>query len=127
MEGTEVAVPQVRRSRRVAAALASAAFLVLIAGISYFAILTLTVRSTAGPERATAYRELGLFLSGQLDWYRDARVYGAAALLLALLSLLFGVHPLARVTLPVAGAAYAVIHLYGEQLRDLLARWALQG
>ncbi len=126
MDAAEVA-PAVRRSRRLAALLASAAFLVLIAGISYFAILVFTVQATAGPERATAYREMGLFLNGQLEWYRDARVYGAGALLLALISLLFGVHPLARITLPVAGAAYVVVHLYGEQLRDLLARWALQG
>jgi len=125
VDSSEVA-PPIRRSRKVAALLASAAFLVLIAGISYFAIIAFTVRTTSGPERATAYRELGLFLNGQLDWYRDARVYGAGALLLALLSLLFGVHPLARITLPVAGAAYVLLHLYGEQLRDLLARWALQ-
>lgn len=126
MDAGEVA-PAVRRSRCFAALLASGAFLVLIAGISYFAILVFTVQATAGNERATAYREMGLFLNGQLEWYRDARVYGATALLLALISLLFGVHPLARITLPVAGAAYVVVHVYGEELRDLLARWALHG
>jgi hypothetical protein len=104
--------------------LASAAFVVLIVGVTYFGILVYASHFAEGAERAAAYRELGMFLSGQLEWYRDARVYGAVSLLLALASVLCGVHPLARITLPVAGAAYVVLQFFGDHIRDLLHRWA---
>lgn len=123
----EAPVRREPRSRRGASFLASASFLILIIGITYFAILVLSVHYGESENRAAAYRELGMFLSGQLEWYRDARVYGAASLVLALASLLCGVHPLARITLPVAGLAYAVLHLGGEQIRDLLYQWAVLG
>jgi len=114
-------------SRLVATTCASSAFLVLVIGITYFAILVYSVHYGEGEARATAFREIGLFLSGKLAWYQDARVYGAAALLFALISLLFGVHPLARITLPVAGIAYALLHLFQSEIQDLLTRWARSG
>ena len=114
-------------SRWVATVGASSAFLILVIGITYFAILVFAARYGEGEARATAFREIGLFLSGQLAWYQDARMYGAAALLLALVSLLFGVHPLARITLPVAGLAYLLLHLYEEEIQDLITRWAQSG
>ena len=125
-----MAAPEVSRSgpaRAIATALASGGFLVLIIGVTYFAALALSIHWGGSPEdRAAAFRELGMFLSGsdELGWYQDARVYGAVSLLLALLSILFGVHPLARITLPVAGLAYVVLHVFGDQIRDLLTRWA---
>ena len=124
-----MAAPEVSRSgpaRAVATALASGGFLVLIIGVTYFAALALSIH-WGGPEnRAVAFRELGMFLSGDLGWYADARVYGAVSLLLALVSILFGVHPLARITLPVAGLAYVVLQPYvlGDQIRELLTHWA---
>ena len=98
--------PEVRqpRSRACCTALAAFGFVLLIVGVTYFAMLVLSVRYGGQGERASAYYELGKFLTGGLEWYKDARVYGAVALLSALVSLLFGVSPLARITLPVAGA-----------------------
>jgi hypothetical protein len=118
------AVKRGERSRGLASFLASLGFVVLITGITYFAILVLSIRFGEVEQRATAYYELGKFLSGQLEWYKDARVYGAVSLLCALTSILFGVHRLARITLPVAGACFLVLAVFGPQIRDAIYRWA---
>ena len=65
-----------------------------------------------------------MFLSGRLEWFKDARVYGAVSLLLALVSLLFGVHRLARITIPVSGVIYATLHIWGERIWDVITQWA---
>ncbi|MHC4550783.1 MAG: hypothetical protein ACYTEZ_18645 [Planctomycetota bacterium] len=119
------------RNRALAAAFASSGFVVLIAGITYFAILVYSTRYGPSEERYAAYREMGQYLSGkpgldeQWAWYKDARVFGAVALLLALTSILFGVHKLARITIPVAGLAYALLYVWGDEIREVLYRWAL--
>ena len=118
------------RARQVAATLASIGFLVFIIGVTYFAILVVSARYGPEEQRFTAYRELGLFLSGETSeykwaWYKDARVYGAVALLFALSSLLFGVHKLARITIPTAGLLYAFLNVWGDEFRTVLERWAL--
>ena len=118
------------RATKLAAALASIGFLVLIIGVTYFAILVFSARYGPEEQRFTAYRELGLFLSGETSeykwsWYKDARVYGAVSLLFGLASLLFGVHRLARITIPTAGLLYACLHIWGDQFRAVLERWAL--
>ena len=92
-----------RHNRTVAAVLASLGFLILVVGVTYFGMLVLAVRFSEVPEeRFTATAELGQFL-GTRDpdwaWYKDGRVYGGASLLLALISILFGVHKLARITI----------------------------
>ena len=114
------------RSRRIATMLASAGFVVMVVGVTYFAFLVLTAHYGSEERRYTAFRELGMFLSGEgnLAWYQDAKVYGAVTLLLALASLLFGVHPLARITLPVAFLIYVGVHLYGAEMQELLIQWA---
>lgn len=112
------------RSHGLSAFFASVGFVVLIMGITYFAILVLSIRFGAEEDRATAYYELGGYLSGNLEWYRDARVYGAVALLCALTSILFGVHRLARITLPVAGVCYLVLHVFHDQISNVLSEWA---
>jgi hypothetical protein len=121
-----VVVQRDLRSRRIATFFASAGFLVMVVGVTYFAILVLTAHYGSEERRYTAFRELGMFLSGEgnLAWYQDARVYGAVTLLLALASLLFGVHPLARITLPVAFLIYVGVHLYGVEMQEMLVQWA---
>jgi len=99
-------------------------FLVLIVGITYFAMAALSVRYGAAETRAAAYVQMGRFLSGQLEWYQNARVYGAVALLCALTSLLFGLSPLARITLPVAGACYVLLVFWGKEVGGLIESWA---
>ena len=116
-----------RRTRALARALASAGFVLLIVGITYFAILVLYTRYGGPQERALAFVELADFLSGAGAWYRDARTYGGGALVLAILSILFGVHPLARITLPISGAIFLILQFYGEELRELLTIWARLG
>ncbi len=118
--------PEVRapRSRALCTAFAGFGFLLLIVGVTYFAMLVLSVHYGGQEARATAYYELGQFLSGGLEWYKDARVYGAVALLSALVSLLFGVIPLARMTIPVAGICYVVLVIYDEQVGKLIESWA---
>lgn len=111
-------------ARRLSRILASLGLLLLVIGLTYFASLVLTVQFGGPESRAAAYRELGLFLSGGTEWYRDARVYGAFSLVFALTSVLLGPHPFARVTIPVAAVIYAVVHLFGNQLRELMAGWA---
>jgi len=112
------------RSRGLCAFFASLGFVVLIMGITYFAILVLSIRYGAENDRAAAYYELGGYLSGTLEWYRDARVYGAVALLFSLTSILCGVHRLARITLPVAGVCYIVLHAFGDQISEVISEWA---
>ncbi|MHC4930579.1 MAG: hypothetical protein ACYTGV_00090 [Planctomycetota bacterium] len=114
-------------ARKVSTSLASTGFVVLIAGITYFAILVYSVHFGEGVARAAAYRELGMFLSGGLAWWQDGRVYGAIALLFSLISVLFCTHPLARITTPIAGAAYVVLHFWGNEVRGLLEAWARIG
>jgi hypothetical protein len=115
------------RGRTLSTAFAGLGFVILIVGITYFAMLVLAARY-AGPEvRATAYYELGQFLSGQLEWFKDARIYGAVSLLCALVSLLFGLSPLARITIPVAGACYVLLVFFGQQVVALIEGWALRG
>ena len=128
MAGTALDAAEVSRrptwARRSARVLASAAFVLLIVGITYFATLVIYVRFGPDATRATAFIELGDFLSGQGEWYRDARTYGGGALLLALFSILFGVHPLARITLPIAGALFLILHLRGDEIREMLTELA---
>jgi len=118
-----------RNNRTVAAILASLGFLILVVGVTYFAILVLTTRySDDGGQRFAAARELGQFLGSrdpEWAWYKDARVYGGASLLFALTSILFGVHKLARITIVVSGLAYAVLHIWGDSIREILNSWAL--
>jgi hypothetical protein len=120
-----------RNNRTVAAILASLGFLILVVGVTYFAMLVLAVRYSEEPaERFTAARELGLFL-GTRDpdwaWYKDGRVYGGASLLLALISILFGVHKLARITIVVSGLAFAALQIWGDAIREVLTSWARGG
>jgi hypothetical protein len=82
------------------------------------------VRNCAPEPRAAAYVELGQFLSGQLEWYRNAHVYGSLSLVSALVSLLFGVSPLARITVPVAGGCYVVLFVFGDKVGALIESWA---
>jgi len=118
--------PRPVRGRGLGALLASSGFVVLIVGITYFAILVLSTHFAAPEDRYAAFRELGLFLSGDgQPWYRNAKVYGAVTLMLALASILFGPHPLARITLPVALLVYVAVYAYGAELRDVLLEWAL--
>jgi len=105
---------------------ASLGFLILVVGITYFALLVASVHFGREETTVRAYREIGLYLSGKLEWYRDARVYGASSLLCALISLLFGVHPFARITIPVAGLAYLVLHLFGQEVFEAIRRFAIE-
>lgn len=109
----------------IATTFASIGFLLLVAAITYFALLVLSVHYGENESRARAYRELGLYLSGGLEWYRDARILGAGSLLAGLISLLFGVHPFARITIPVAGLAYLTLHIFGDEIFALIREWAL--
>ena len=114
-------------ARAISTTFASVAFLLLVAAITYFALLVMSVHYGGGESRARAYRELGLYLSGGLEWYRDARILGAGSLLAGLISLLFGVHPFARITIPVAGLAYLTLHIFGDEIFALIREWALMG
>ena len=71
-----VVVQRDLRSRRIATLFASAGFLVMVVGVTYFAILVLTAHYGSEERRYTAFRELGMFLSGEgnLAWYQDARL-----------------------------------------------------
>jgi len=121
------AVPRrYRLGRSLCTLFASLGFLIMVVGITYFALLVASVHFGDAETTARAYRELGLFLSGKLEWYRDARVYGAGSLLCALVSLLFGVHPFARITIPVAGLAWLVLHLFGQEVFDAIRRFAIE-
>ena len=128
----QVAAPPARAERGKAARtvstfFASLAFLLLVAGITYFALLVLSVHYGENESRARAYRELGLYLSGGLEWYRDARILGASSLLAGLISLLFGVHPFARITIPVAGLLYLTLPIFVAQIYALIPALALFG
>ena len=116
-----------RVARQISTLFASLGFLLLVAAITYFALLVLSVHYGEDESRARAYRELGLYLSGGLEWYRDARILGAGSLLAGLISLLFGVHPFARITIPVAGLAYLTLHIFGDEIFTLIKEWALMG
>jgi len=105
---------------------ASLGFLVLVAAITYFALLVMSVEFGTGADQVRAYSELGEYLGGGLEWYRDARVLASISLLSALISLLFGVHPFARITIPVAGLTYLTLHLFNDQIIALIQNWALQ-
>lgn len=121
--------PPPKRPRVLPVTLASAAFLVLIVGITYFVILLVTARYGDDPSRATALWELGQFLTGDMPWYQNpimgtrmprAIVYCAASLLLALFSILAGSHSLARITLLVSGALIVVLQLWPHELAALI-------
>jgi hypothetical protein len=102
-------------------------FFAAAVGITYFGMLVLSVRYGQQDQRAADYMKLGQFLNGELNWYQDARVYGAVALLFALVSLLFGLSPLARITIPVAGACYVLLVFSGDWIAGLIESWARQG
>jgi hypothetical protein len=110
-----------------ATTLASVGFLILVVGLAYFAMLVVAVHYAHDEQRAASYYELARYLSGRLEWYQDARVYGAASLLCALVSVLFGVHPLARVTIPVAGVAYVFLQFWDDWVWELITSWARHG
>lgn len=114
-------------TRRLAVATASMGFVVLVTGLTYFAILVMEVRFGPEAERAAAYRETGQFLSGQLVWYQDARIYGAFSLVLALISILLGGHALARITLVISGGFYVMFLFWGDRLTTLFQYWAESG
>lgn len=115
------------RSRALCTAFATLGFLLMIVGITYFAMLVLSVRFGGQGERAAAYYELGQFLTGEMEWYKDARIYGAVSLMAALTSLLFGVSPLARITIPVAGSCYVVLVFLGDKVGRFIETWAQGG
>jgi hypothetical protein len=115
------------RSRTLCTAFAALGFVLLIVGVTYFGALVLTVHYGPQGQRAAAYYELGQFLTGNLEWYKDARIYGAASLVCALTSLLFGVSPLARITIPIAGGCYVVLVFYGDRIAKLIESWARSG
>jgi len=121
--------PEVRRprSRTLCTTFAALGFVLMIVGITYFAMLAISTRYGGREERATAYYELGQFLSGKMEWYKNAHVYGALALVAALTSLLFGVSPLARITIPVAGVCYVLLIFYDDQIGKLIESWARTG
>jgi hypothetical protein len=121
------AATRTKIARNLSTFFGSLGFLILVAAITYFALLVLWVHYGAGERRAQAYRELGLYLSGGLEWYRDARILWAASLLSALFSLLCGPHPFARITIPIAGTIYLTLHLFGEEIFELIKHWALVG
>ena len=126
----ELPVPETRRqslARSLCTLFASFGFLILVVGITYFALLVASVHFGDKETTVRAYTELGSYLGGQLEWYRDARIYGAASLLCALVSLLFGVHPFARITIPVAGLAYLILHLFGDEVFAAIREFALRG
>ena len=114
-------------SRNLARLSAGMAFIVFIAGLAYFAILVFEVRFGEEGQRAAAYRMLGKFLGGQLSWYQDVRVYVAVSLLLALISILFGLHPLARVTVILSGATFLIVLFFNEPILRVIERWAQRG
>jgi hypothetical protein len=116
-----------RRSRRLCAAFAGLGFLLMIVGITYFAMLVLSVRFGDQGARAAAYVELGRFLTGDMEWYKDARIYGAVSLMAALTSLLFGMSPLARITIPVAGTIYVLLVFFGGAVSRWIESWAHGG
>lgn len=111
-------------NRRLATFFASLGFVILVVGVTYFAMLVAAVKLGAPDHRAASYYELGKFLAGGLEWYQDARVYGALSLLCALISILFGVHPMARVTIPISGLAFVTLHFWGPEIWDLITKWA---
>lgn len=112
-------------SRTLAGFFASLGFLVFAVGATYFALLVLAVNSReAASERAVAYYELARYLSGELEWYLDARLYGGVSFLCALISLLFGNHRLARVTLILAGSAFLGLVLFQNELWKVITSWA---
>ncbi len=114
--------------RRTCRTLAVTGFLLLIIGITYFAILVFSVRFAAEETtRAAAFVDLADFLSGSRGWYENATVYSAGSLALALTSLLFGVHPLSRITLPIAVVVVVALQVYGEEIRVVIAEWARRG
>ena len=117
--------PPPTRPRVLAMTLASAGFLALIVGITYFVILLVSARYGDEANRATALWELGQFLTGGVPWYQNtiagtsmprAIVYCTASLLLALFSILAGSHSLARITLLVSGALTVVLVLWPNEL-----------
>lgn len=123
---TEEVRPRARWAPDTAMLFASLGFLVLVAAITYFALLVASVEFGTGADQVRAYSELGEYLGGGLEWYRDARVLATISLLSALISLLFGVHPFARITIPVAGLTYLTLHLFNDQIIALIQNWALQ-
>jgi hypothetical protein len=104
--------------------LASIGFLILVIGLTYFAWLVVSVEFGNEDMQARAYRELGYYISGQLEWYRDARLHGAAALVFSLASLLCGRHPFARITLPVACIVFVGLYFFSDQMLEVLREWA---
>ena len=87
-------------------------------------MLVLELRFGSAEYRVAALRDIGLFLSGQQAWYQDATFYGVTSLLLALVSLLFGNHRLARITVCVSGAVYLALLFARDGITDLLLQWA---
>jgi hypothetical protein len=100
------------------------AFLILVIGLTYFAWFVVSVEFGEGASRANAYRELGYYISGERDWYRDARIHAGAALVFGLASLLLGRHPFARITVPVACVEYVVLHFFGDEMLAIIREWA---
>ena len=99
-------------------------FLLLVIGLTYFALLAASVALGDAEMQARAYRELGFYLGGELEWFRDARLYGGGSLLAALVSVLLGRHPFARITIPVAAILYVVLYFFDDTILEVVKSWA---
>jgi len=126
---TGVVEPRARETRKavrqsLSTLCASIAFLILVIGLTYFAWLVVSVQFGTGDMQAGAYRELGSYVGGKGEWYRDARVHASGALVFALASLLFGRHPFARITAPVAALQYIVLQFFGDPMLAVIREWA---
>ena len=126
---TGVVEPRARETRKavrqaLSTLFASIALLTLVIGLTYFAWLVVSVEFGTGDMQAGAYRELGYYVGGEREWYRDARVHASGALVLALASLLFGRHPFARITAPVAFLQFVVLQFFGDQMLAIIREWA---
>ena len=103
---------------------ASLAFLVLVIAMTYFAWMVMAINSGGDELRARTYRQLGAYIGGELEWFRDAQVHVGSALLFALLSILLGRHPFARITLPVAVVLYVAVYFFDESILRVVREWA---
>jgi hypothetical protein len=97
-------------ARLMARNLAALGFVVLVVGVTYGSILVVrALYSDDENARETAWIQLIDFVSGNTEWYLKASTFGAGSFVLAVVSLLFGVHPLARITLALSGTAFVAL------------------
>jgi hypothetical protein len=97
-------------ARLMARNLAALGFVVLVVGITYGSILVVRALFDDNEDaREAAWVQLIDFVSGHTEWYLKASTFGAGSFVLAILSLLFGVHPLARITLALSGTVFIAL------------------